>query len=65
MYDSNNINMNESNIYPSENKPKGIILSNPVVDDVSILSKQSETSMRITPDKWVFSKIWFPNVESW
>ena len=51
MYDSKNINMNESNIYPSVNKPKGIILSNPVVDDVYILSKQSETSMRITPDK--------------
>ena len=54
MYDIMNNNNNEGIIYPSVKKNQVITLSTTVVDDASILSKQSETSMSITPNKEVF-----------
>ena len=49
MSDSKNRKINEGIIDPSVNKYQVITMSTPGVDDVSILSKQSETSITVTP----------------
>ena len=49
MSDSKNRKINEGIIDPSVNKSQVITMSTPGVDDVSILSKQSETSITVTP----------------
>ena len=61
--DSHNSNINEGNIYPSVKKPQVITLYTTGVDEVFILSKYSEASMSIKPDK-EFLRLFFVSTAS-
>ena len=54
MSESKNSKINEGIVDQSGKKTQFITLSTPGVYHVSIMSKQSETSMRVTSDKEVF-----------
>ena len=64
MSDSKNSNINEGLIDPSVKKHQVVTLSTSYVDDFSIMSKQLETSMSITPNKYFFRTTFFPNIDS-
>ena len=53
VYDSKNSKINKCIIDPSVKKPGVVKMSTPGVDDVYIMSKKSEASMRVIPDKEV------------
>ena len=54
---SKNSKINEGIIDPIVNKPEFITLSTADVENIYIISKQSEASIRVTPSKKHFCKL--------